>query len=633
MCGVVTFFERDREHFQAGTLGKVIDEMTGAIAHRGPDDSHHWVDGDTGLVMGFRRLAILELSEYGRQPMVSPCGRFTITFNGEIYNFRDIRKNLEREAPEALKGIQGHSDTAVLLAAVKAWGFEKALQKLVGMFAIVLWDRKTQELFLARDRAGEKPLYYGWNQGVFFAVSELKSLSKHPRFQKQVCEAAFHDYVHFNYIRTPLSIYEGIYKLPAAAFLRISLKELSEAIPHFDPYSTPKSYWAAPPHHASQVSETEALETFESLLSTTLKDQMFADVPVGAFLSGGMDSSLIVALMRQHSSQKIKTFTIGFDEKTYDESSHARQVATLLETDHHELIATPKMCMDLVPQMAHLFDEPFADSSQIPTYLVAKLAREKVTVSLSGDGGDELFGGYPRYSQTVQMWKQLDRFPQTFRTALATASSWIPSETLSVFSKWLDQNKLQKIHALAKNPDLETLYRLLICNLADPKTLLSNPNSVVRPYLLKDTDLYRSLMYSDFKTYLPDDILVKVDRATMGNSLESRAPFLDHRMIEFAASLPFQEKYLTRKLLEKFFPVGMFDRPKWGFGQPIGYWMRKELRAWSESLLSADALRKTGLWNQATVRSYWESHLEEKANYQYLLWNVIMFQAWAEEWL
>jgi len=622
--------------------------MTGALAHRGPDDRGYWYQGDVGLALGHRRLSIVDLSPAGHQPMGSASGRYWITLNGEIYNYASLRAELESQG--AAPAWRGHSDTEVLLAAIEAWGLRQTLERSVGMFALALWDRAQRRLSLARDRAGEKPLYYGRVGPAFLFGSELKALQAYPRFHAEIDRGCLALFLRHNYVPEPRSIYRGVQRVPAGTILQVD---------ESGRYGEPVSYWSlaesadAAAARAFTGSGHEAVETLERILGEAVGLQMVADVPLGAFLSGGIDSSLIVALMQQRSARRVRTFTIGFSEPDYDESRYAREVARHLGTDHTELIVTPAEAMQIIPRLATIYDEPFADSSQIPTHLVAQLARQHVTVSLSGDAGDELFGGYNRYAWAKQVSRSMSLLgpfrgvaarsiravaPETWTRVVGLGSRFLPRG-------WREARAGDKLHRIADLLDSSPagMYRVLISHWTAPADLVVDgrePESQLTEMMARSSTrcFEEDMMFWDFLTYLPGDILVKVDRAAMAVALETRVPMLDHRVIEFAWSLPFNlrvrngtGKWLLKELLSRYVPRDLTDRPKTGFGIPIDSWLRGPLRDWAESLLDESRLRREGFLRPGPIREKWLEHLSGRRNWAYLLWDVIIFQSWLEE--
>jgi asparagine synthase (glutamine-hydrolysing) len=617
--------------------------MAAALRHRGPDDADAWSDEPAGVALVHRRLSIIDLSPQGRQPMRSADGRYTVTYNGEIYNYKDIRSQMERESGTRWRG---HSDTEVMLAAISSWGFERALERLTGMFALAVWDREEQALLLARDRLGEKPLYYGWAGDAFAFASELKAFRAIEGFRARVDREALALYAQYAYVPGPRSIYEGVNKLPPATWLAVRHADIVARR-----FPEPRRYWAFP--HIVQGrrmfggTDQEAVKELENVLGSAVARQMVADVPLGAFLSGGIDSSCIVALMQAASSQPVRTFTIGFKEAHYDEARYAKAIARHLGTAHTELYVTPGEAMAVIPRLPAIYDEPFADSSQIPTFLVSQLARRDVTVSLSGDGGDELFGGYNRY-----FWGPgVARVPGIARSVLSsmltavspagwdrlfrTAGALLPAS----LNRPSAGDKLHKLARLLDATGEERLYERLT-TFWDPSLVVrdaSPPDGEKQFETLPGLTFPELMMYRDAVTYLPDDILVKLDRAAMAVSLETRVPMLDHHVVEFAWSLPFamrirdgEGKWLLRRLVERHVPLELIDRPKMGFSVPLEDWLRGDLRDWAEGLLDEARLAREGFFNPRMVRERWLEHLSGARNWQHLIWIVLMFGAWLE---
>jgi len=617
--------------------------MAQQIVHRGPDDSGVWCDAAAGLALAHRRLSILDLSPAGHQPMLSPCGRYALVYNGEIYNHLELRDDLQRDGG-AFKW-RGHSDTETLLAALRHWGVQGALERLNGMFAFALWDCTERILFLARDRMGEKPLYYGRCGDTFLFGSELKALRTHPDWNGQLDRDALALYLRHNYVPTPWSIYRGIQKLPAAHFIAVSNggRNIAEPI----------CYWDVAQVAARGVSDkspAELTDELEALLRDAIKRRMAADVPLGAFLSGGYDSSIVAALMQAQSDRPIKTFSIGFHEEGYNEAQHARAVASHLGTDHTELYVSAEQAMGVIPCLPAMYDEPFSDSSQIPTFLVSKLARQSVVVSLSGDGGDELFCGYNRYLLALRVWEKLGSIPLPARRALAKLVRRAPRYALDRMQSALPQrfqvsrlpDRLPKLAAVLEHRDGQAFYRSLVSHAKDPARLVfgaHEPETILcRPEdLPKLTGLREQMMLLDQLTYLPDDILTKVDRASMAVSLEARVPLLDHRLVEFAWRVPSELKYrdgqgkwLLRQVLYRHVPRKLMERPKMGFGVPIEHWLRGPLRDWAEALLDENRLHVEGVFDPKPIRQMWQEHLKGERYWHYNLWDVLMFQAWSE---
>lgn len=655
MCGLAGFLDvrerRDPTHWPA-----LLDRMGEAIRHRGPDGAGTWVDDRQCLGLVHRRLAIVDLSPAGRQPMASASGRFVIAFNGEIYNHLAIRRMLEAEGAVAAQAWRGHSDTETLVEALEAWGPERALTATVGMFALALWDRATGMLTLARDRLGEKPLYYGLQDGVLLFGSELKSLRLHPAFGGRLDRGALTLYLRSSYVPAPHSIYEGICKLPAGSWMQVQAAHLhSNSLPEARTYWSVSTVVAQSNADLFQGSDAEAVDALERQLREAVALQMVADVPLGAFLSGGVDSSAIVALMQAQSMRPVKTFTIGFREPGYDEADQARQVAGHLGTEHTELYVTADEARAVIPALPQMYDEPFADASQIPTHLVAKLARQHVAVSLSGDAGDELFGGYTRYLMAGPLWKRLEAIPMPLRRLLAGLLGAVPipvwNRLYGLVGAYLPlrarvsqpADKIQKMIDLITTVSPKDLYGRLVSHWKMPGSVVIDGQDP--PALLGDSaqwpnsrDLEHWMMAADAMTYLPDDILVKVDRAAMAVSLETRVPMLDHRVFELAWRMPLsmkirrgQSKWLLRQVLYRHVPAELIERPKMGFAVPIDAWLRGPLRSWADALLDPARLRREGVLEASAVQRMWRSHLSGRRNLQQPLWNILMFEAWREE--
>ena len=640
MCGLTGFWMTQSRLHDAEAIAIA---MADRIVHRGPDDHGVWTDGEAGIALAHRRLAIVDLSAAGHQPMLSASGRWVLAYNGEVYNHLDLRKQLE--ASHAAPPWRGHSDTETLLACIEAWGVDETLKRSVGMFALALWDRQERALWLARDRIGEKPLYYGWQGDTFLFGSELKALRAHPAFNGSVDRGALALLLRYNYVPGPYSIHAGIHKLPPGTWLKLGVGQRDVQ---------PVAYWSlaevaergmAQPFAGS---DAEAVDALERKLGDAVRGQMVADVPLGALLSGGIDSSLIASLMQANSTRPVRTFTIGFEEKAYDEAVHARAVAAHLGTDHTELRLSANDALQLIPKIPAMYDEPFADSSQLPTHLVMKLARQHVTVALSGDAGDEFFGGYNRYFLGPRVWRRMAPIPRPARRMLAALLAAAPSDAINRAWRMLGSplgiaqlgTKLGRIGArLASVDSLDDLHVELQSEWRgmDPagQPLLGLLDQ--RPAWPKLPDPVARMMVLDGLTYLPDDILLKVDRASMAVSLETRAPFLDREVMEFAWSLPMRMKlrdgkgkWILRQLLDRHVPRALIDRPKMGFGIPLDDWLRGPLREWAEGLLSEERLRREGYLNPVPIRGAWQQHLRGEASYGYRLWSVLMFQAWLE---
>lgn len=643
MCGLTGFLWGDpRPEPEV-----VIRGMAATLVHRGPDDVGVWIDREAGIALAHRRLSIVDLSPAGHQPMMSASGRYVVAYNGEVYNYTDLRRELE--TTDAAPVWRGHSDTEVLLAGFEAWGIEETVRRATGMFAFALWDRRNATLTLGRDRLGEKPLYYGWQGNAFLFASELKAIEAHPAFSRQVDRGAVALLMRHSAIPAPYSIWQGIRKLLPGSLVGITRRKCGEA---------PVRYWDARKIVATGLTQPfegtpiEAVGMLEALLSASVRRQMVADVPLGAFLSGGIDSSTVVALMQSQSSRPVRTFSIGFHEADYDEAKHAAAVAKHLGTEHTELCVTPRQAMDVIRRLPELYCEPFADPSQIPTFLVSQLARQHVTVSLSGDGGDELFGGYDHYVLGPRLWGGLSRIPAGLRawssrgiTALSPAT-WNrllkPIGLLRRRRAWNPGDRLHKGAAVMAARSSAELYRLMGSHWDTPASPVLNadvpPTALTSPELQPDMDHFvHRMMALDLVTYLPDDILVKVDRAAMGVSLETRVPFLDHQVVEFAWRLPLEYKlregvgkWPLRQILYKHVPRELIERPKMGFSVPIDSWLRGPLRDWAENLLSKERIQREGFFDRTLIRKKWNEHLSGQRQWQYPLWNVLMFQAWLE---
>lgn len=652
MCGLMGFCGGDGFR-DADSTHRMLARMTATIGHRGPDANGSWRDTEAGIALGHVRLSIVDLSPAGAQPMVSAGGRYVLSYNGEVYNHLDIRRDLAAQGAEVQ--WRGHSDTETLLAAIEHWGIEDTLRRAAGMFAFALWDRRERRLVLARDRLGEKPLYYGW-QGAgagrtFLFASELKAIAAHPSFEGAINRDALTGFMRFSYIPAPRSIYRGIAKLPPGSFLILAE---GGGEPVIRPYWSAREAVAAGKRDPFAGSPDEAVDALETLLRDAVGRQMMADVPLGAFLSGGIDSSTVVALMQAQSAQPVKTFTIGFHEEGYNEAEHAKAVARHLGTEHTELYVTPGQARAVIPGLPRMYDEPFADPSQIPTFLVSRLAREHVTVSLSGDAGDELFCGYNRYGLTDRVWRRIGALPTPARKLAAAAMTAIsPTEwnriagiggrVMPALGRLANPGrKIHKgAHVLASGSTAE-LYRGIVSQWNDPEALVlggrEQPSESWRDELwLPGLDDVENMMAADTVTYLPDDILAKVDRAAMAVSLETRVPFLDPRVVEFAWRLPLDlklrdgtPKWALREVLYRHVPRALIERPKMGFGVPVGQWLRGPLRDWAEALLDPRRLREECVLDPVTVERAWRTHLSGAADLQYQLWNVLMFQSWHE---
>ncbi len=647
MCGFSGFINK-RGKYNKSESEKIIQNMMDAIIHRGPDDEGFWCDDKKGISLGHRRLSIVDLSSRGHQPMVDHSGRFVIAFNGEIYNHLSLRRDLKKD--EINVPWRGHSDTETLLACFDAWGVKNTIQRCTGMFAIALFDIKDSTMYLIRDRIGEKPLYYGMQNGVLLFASELKALKTHPSFQGNIDRNALSLQLKYSYIPTPHSIYKDIKKLEPGTIFKFQLNDSF----HINSLQKPESYWSLKnvAEHAKfnqfAGSDLEAINALDKLLLESVKEQMEADVPLGAFLSGGIDSSLITSLMQAQSPKPIKTFSIGFGEEGYNEAKYAKQIANHLGTNHTELYVSPKEALNVIPKLSTLYDEPFSDSSQIPTYLVSQLTQQNVKVGLSGDAGDELFGGYNRYIWTSKVWNKIKYLPRPLKIFVSICmTSLPPSMWDTLLSKAIDislpGDKIHKLANMLPSNSLEDFY----CNTISHWKF--QPNIVIgaTPSSNLDSNMINCpnfesfeerMMYLDTLNYLPDDILTKVDRASMGVSLEVRVPFLNHNVVEFAYRLPLsmkirngESKWILKQLLNKYIPRELSERPKMGFGVPIGEWLRGPLFEWAEELLDESRLKNEGIFYPRQIREKWDEHLSGRRNWQSYLWNILVFQLWFEE--
>ena len=648
MCGISGFYSKN-----SSTFNNVILKMNSAITHRGPDRGKVWQDKNSGIIFGHQRLAILDLSTAGDQPMISNSGRFVITFNGEIYNHLEIRKEL-KEINSNIKWRSG-TDTETLLEAIELMGIKKTLNKIVGMYAFVIWDKKNRSLTLVRDRMGEKPLYYGW-QGegvnkVFIFGSELKALKPHPEFKREINRNAIALQLRHNYIPDPYSIYKNIHKLLPGHYLQLKENDLKKG---FLPKIT--NYWSLikcaidGAKNQLPLKGLEIQNDLEEYLKLSVKQQMISDVPTGAFLSGGIDSSTIVSLMQSQSNKPIKTFTIGFSKNDFNEARYAKKIAKHLGTDHTELYFSPKTAMEVIPKLPIIHDEPFSDNSQIPSFLLSQLASKQIKVALSGDGGDELFCGYNRYGSTNNWSNKFDLIPGSVRKILANGIKSTSQDKLnSLLNLFPNLNeyasngyKIKSINALeAKN--LSDLYYVLSSHWQNPTEAVigsKEPGTFLTKFQPKLTNLnnHQTMMALDQITYLPNDILVKVDRTSMASSMEARVPFLDHRLIEYSWKIPYslkfrngKSKWILRKILKNYVPENLTERPKMGFGIPLNDWLRGPLREWAESLLNENKLSQEGYFNPKLIREKWEDYLSSKNKLLYDLWNVLIFQAWRDE--
>jgi len=645
VCGLTGFFAPENHCFDA--IERNINIMTGSLCHRGPDDQGVWIDKVSKVALGHTRLSILDLSPLGHQPMFSYNNRYVIVFNGEIYNFFEIRTNLEKFGYK----FRGGSDTEVILAAIDRFGIGKALDNFVGMFAFAVYDTKDQILYIARDRLGIKPLYYGWAEdGAFIFGSELKSLMAYQGFAKKIALYSLSLYFRHNYIPAPFTIYQDTFKLIPGTYLILHKKSLKEKITEIKPYWSAKQIFKEGQDNVFKGTEDEAINNLDDLLTDSIRLRLISDVPVGAFLSGGVDSTTVVAIMQKIHSAPVKTFSIGFYDREYNEADYAAKVARKLGTDHTELYVTPKDSMDVIPQIPRIWDEPFADSSQIPTYLLSKLTRQHVTVALSGDGGDELFGGYARYLIAPDLWKKISLFPFFIRKPAASLMKKFSGNYLNFLGMFAGKygkrlcfsSMIKRLAEISNLNEFAEFYGILYSHFLPFGELVRGKDNIAT--LFKEVSSKKStfldiMSLCDILTYLPDDILTKVDRASMANALEARVPIIDHRIVKFAMSLPEslkirdnQSKWILKQVLYRYIPRDLIERPKAGFGIPIGKWLRTDLADWAWSLIQdADTeVREYLHWDK--ILKIWDEHRTGKANHQYVLWNILVFLAWHEKW-
>jgi asparagine synthase (glutamine-hydrolysing) len=648
MCGLAGFLGGTTANAQA--MQAQLMRMTHQISHRGPDSEGLWLDTEAGIALGHRRLAIVDLSPTGAQPMASVSGRWLLVFNGEIYNHQQLRAEIEKASLAPV--WRGRSDTETLLAGFDAWGIRVTIEKCIGMFAMAVWCRQSQSLTLVRDRLGEKPLYYGWQgQGHAAALlfgSELKALRAHPKFAADICPQALGSFLQNMAIGGTQTIYKGIHKVPPGTLLTISRQS---------PEPVAQRYWSLQDVCVQGVAEpfngtaNQAVDGLEALLKNAVSQQMMADVPLGAFLSGGVDSSTIVALMQAQCMRPVKTFSIGFAEDAYNEAEYARAVAVHLGTEHTDLYVTPQQVLDVIPRLPAIYDEPFADSSQIPTFLISQMTKQHVAVALSGDAGDELFAGYNRYPLTATLWPKLSRLPQSLRHAVSRGLTCIAPETLNrwasriaIAKRWANVgDKLHKGAGVMAAGSVDELYRGMVAmGWPDPTVIVRGISDYASPLQMPEMpglSRVERMMALDAMNYLPDDVLTKVDRAAMGVSLETRAPFLDHRVVEFAWRLPMTyklraengalvTKWALRQVLYRYVPKGLIERPKVGFGVPMEHWLRGPLRDWAEDFLGEERLKREGYLQPTPIRQKWAEHLSGQRNHQHALWCVLLFESW-----
>jgi asparagine synthase (glutamine-hydrolysing) len=639
MCGIAGYWSPELRPAKSGAeIREIVRRMTETIQHRGPDDEGHHIDAEVGLALGHRRLAIIDLSPGGRQPMASRSRRYWMVFNGEVFNFLQIRAQLTNF------DWRGRSDTEVMLAAIEKWGLREAVQKFIGMFAFALWDGLERKLYLVRDRLGIKPLYYGWANRTFLFASELKALRAHPEFEAVIDRDALAQYLRHNHVPGPLSIYSGIRKLMPATILTVNSG--SPPASSLEIYWSPSDYLRSPDLPFAPGTDEEAVSQLHDLLQDAVRLRMVSDVPIGAFLSGGIDSTTVVALMQSLNHRPVRTFSIGFSEGPYDESKHAREVAASLGTDHVQQYITPSDALDLIPQLPAIYDEPFADASQIPTTLVSILARRSVTVALSGDGGDELFCGYQSYPKLNSIWIRRNRIPPSLRNLLASfaglGTSLFRIHPFSRFGLGKRPHEaavqhLARVQAVLKAHDIRQFKRAFQSYYFDFSTLMVGFQDELDPFPTNGSrhDDLTDMMLDDIEGYLPGDILTKLDRASMTVGLEARVPLLDHRVVEFALQLPVhckvrdgQTKWLLRQVLYKYVPKNLVERPKQGFAIPLAAWLKAPLREWAEDLLSESRLSSQGIFHAKTVRRLWHEHLQNQWDWSAQLWGLLVFQQW-----
>lgn len=640
MCGFAGFIDLERSMSPADRE-VVAARMAEAVAHRGPDDADLWSDAEAGFTVAFRRLSIIDPTPTGRQPMVSSTGRLVIVFNGEIYNAPELSAQLAGEG--AL--FHGHSDTEVMLGAFERWGIERTLRLVEGMFAVALWDRAARKLTLVRDRLGKKPLYYGQVGKTFFFGSQPKCFLHHPNWQSDLDRDSIAAFLRFGYVPSPSSIYKGIAKMRPAERIDLDRGKIVKRELYWDARQRSAELYAQP----LNLTDGEAVDRLDSLLEGAVRKRLMADVPLGAFLSGGVDSSTVVAMMSRLSGKPVQTFCIGFEEGNYDESAFARAVAGHLKTEHHERRVTPKDSLEFIPQIPTFYDEPFADASQIPTAILSRFTRGHVTVALSGDGGDELFAGYSRY-QTIAQFSAISRFLP--RRLVQGLLPHIPSSLWTIVDRFLPakygssplQFRAKRIAELSIEHPEEDLFRQLVGQWAFPDEIARGAHApLVDPWdgslTPKIDNVVQRMQLIDTLTYLPDDILVKIDRAGMSVGLEVRSPLIDHTLVEFSWQLPQrfkirqgQQKWLLRRLLGRYLPATLIDRPKTGFMIPLAEWLRGPLRDWAEDLLDAKQMESAGWLNPEPIRQRWQQHLSGQANWQYRLWCILMFESWRRAW-
>ncbi|MGB9115063.1 asparagine synthase (glutamine-hydrolyzing) [Bradyrhizobium sp.] len=643
MCGIAGFIADPAHRTSADQLRSTANAMDLSLQHRGPDDSGVWIDADAGVALVHRRLSIVDLSPAGHQPMHSADGRFVISYNGEVYSHLPIRTEIEATGHR----FRGHSDTEVMLESVARYGIRATVDRLIGMFAIAIWDKRERTLTLIRDRLGIKPIYWAKIGGLFMFGSELKALRQHPGWTPRIKPEAVASFMRHNYIPAPNTIYQDVYKLEPGTILTLAFGREPQLQRFWDARQVALDGTRNP----LDADDATLIDRLEDILVDAVGKRMMADVPLGAFLSGGIDSSTVVALMKAANAGPVKTYSIGFEQPEFNEAPHAAAIARHLGTDHTELTVTSREALEVVPKLAEMFDEPFADSSQIPTYLVSAMTRKHVTVALSGDGGDELFSGYNRYQLTERSWRMLSLVPELARKAFAAGLTSMSAERWNAIFGVLPRNlhrpqpgdKIHKVASVLRLNDADDLYRRLVSHWEPSQVMhgVSETRGLLWDGSVRTDfpDLLDRMQFLDLVTYLPDDILTKVDRASMAVALEARVPLLDHRVVELAWRLPRSvkirggvSKWLLRQVLYRHVPKALVERPKMGFGVPLGEWLRGPLREWAENLLSEKRLGENGFFDVAVIRRHWIEHLSRKRNWQYLLWDVLMFEAWRERW-
>ncbi len=643
MCGLAGFVDRRPSRpGEAAALADQARRMAESLKHRGPDDSGAWVDALAGVGIGHQRLSIIDLSAQGAQPMQSGNGRYVIAYNGEVYNFTELRQELQRRG----HAFRGHSDTEVIAEGFACWGISETVRRLLGMFAIVVWDKQLHNLTLVRDRMGVKPLYWSHQNGLFLFGSELKALHCFDGFRPQIDPAAVGEMIAYSYIAAPQSIYHGVYKLMPGTMLHLAQDGQIRFETYWDLTQVVRAGYASA---VTGMDATDALDTLAALLKDAVGRRMVADVPLGAFLSGGVDSSLVVALMQAQSTRPVRTFTIGFSDDRLNEAPYARQVADILGTDHTEHLFSAYDALQIVPQLADIYDEPFGDSSQLPTCLVSALTQRHVRVALSGDGGDELFAGYSRYRWFDRLTKILEPLPPVLRRSAAQilhrvpADRWDRAVALLPLLSRINQpgEKLHQLAAAFGAQDRAGLYQILMQQGTAPNRFLRHPprQRIGHAFPVSEASFVPHMQFDDMLGYLPGDILTKVDRASMAVGLEAREPLLDHRLVEFSWTLPLETKmrggegkWILRRLLGRYLPPALIDRPKAGFAVPLQDWLRGPLRDWGAALLAPTALEQDGFFNGAAVWAAWERLQKDGSESPQLLWNILMFQAWKQRW-